>query len=214
MKSEKLVESYHNNFLDLQIKYRKEKDKYVLLLLLYIFFLEYLTHPTRNLIYLYAPFIKDLKNINKPKVVIDEIEKAINGNGSLKNSIEEVKILSRKEINYLTSIIPNKAPNIKENQDISKDNYYKKIHEEADIVEQNHLVTEHINKTILGKETKQWNTQRDKRVRKTTFHQSIDRTRIGINELFNVGDDYAKFPSDSLLPPRERLNCRCYLTYY
>jgi len=214
MKNQKLIESYHNHFLDLQIKYRRDKDKYVLLLLLYIFFLEYLTHPTHNLIYLYAPFIPKIKNINKPQVVIDEIESAIKGEGKLVNEIQEVKILSRKEIDYLTSIIPNKSLNIKQNQGNNRQEYYDKLNEEADIVEQNHLITEHINKTILGKETKQWNTQRDNRVRKTTFHQNIDRQRVGINDLFSVGDDYAKFPSDSLLPPRERLNCRCYLTYY
>jgi hypothetical protein len=214
MKQDRLIESYHNKFLDLQIKYRKDKDKYVLLLLLYIFFLEFLTHPTHNLVYLYAPFIKEIKNINKTQVVIGDIENAINGKGKLVNELKEVKILSEKEINYLTSIIPNKSPNIKQNQQNDKQQYYDKLRDDADIIEQNHLIVEHMNKTILGKEIKQWNTQRDNRVRKTTFHQNIDRKRVNINELFNIGDDYAKFPADSLLPPRERLNCRCYLTYY
>jgi len=61
---------------------------------------------------------------------------------------------------------------------------------------------------------KEWNTQRDERVRKTKFHTTVDRKRIPIDSNFKGGGFEADYPGDIKLPPGERINCRCYITYF
>lgn len=61
---------------------------------------------------------------------------------------------------------------------------------------------------------KEWNTQRDERVRKTRFHQQVDRKRIPIDSKWKVGREEAEYPGDMSLSAGERINCRCYVTYF
>jgi hypothetical protein len=61
---------------------------------------------------------------------------------------------------------------------------------------------------------KEWNTQRDERVRKTKFHTTVDRKRIPIDSNFKGGGFEAEYPGDIKLPPGERINCRCYIVYF
>lgn len=61
---------------------------------------------------------------------------------------------------------------------------------------------------------KQWNTQRDERVRNTKFHQIVDKQRVPIDSNFKGGGEEADYPGDIGLPPGERINCRCYVTYF
>lgn len=56
-----------------------------------------------------------------------------------------------------------------------------------------------------------WNTQKDNVVRDT--HSKLQGTKIGINEEFNVGGHKAQRPQQESLPPQERFNCRCQLTF-
>jgi len=61
---------------------------------------------------------------------------------------------------------------------------------------------------------KEWNTQRDERVRVTKFHTIVDRKRIPIDSNFKGGGHEAEYPGDIKLPPGERINCRCYIVYF
>lgn len=61
---------------------------------------------------------------------------------------------------------------------------------------------------------KEWNTQRDEKVRRTKFHNSIDRKRVPIDSQFRAGGLTADHPGDINLPAGERINCRCYITYF
>jgi hypothetical protein len=212
MERESLVESYHNALLDLQIKYRYEQDKYLTYIILYLFFLEYLTNPTPTIAVQRCPLLKEI-DIKDFKTNIKDIESGVNHEGKLSNAIKNVVYINGNEIDYLNSIIPNKRPNIKEKSKSKQEQYYEKLVEEQDIVEQNHKTVEFMNNVILGKRFKVWNTQRDDRVRKTTFHNGIDRQRVEIGETFNVNDIIARYPQDRILPLYESFNCRCYLTY-
>lgn len=75
---------------------------------------------------------------------------------------------------------------------------------------QNELVKEVVARDD-GKLFKIWNTQRDSRVRST--HAKLDRKRIRIKSMFNVGGFKAPHPSSALLPPQESIRCRCFLTF-
>jgi uncharacterized protein with gpF-like domain len=65
--------------------------------------------------------------------------------------------------------------------------------------------------SLKGYTHKIWNTERDRRVRDT--HQKVDNKVVPINKPFIVGGAKAQFPGDPSLPPGERINCRCYLTF-
>lgn len=56
-----------------------------------------------------------------------------------------------------------------------------------------------------------WQTQKDNLVRDT--HSKLQGTKIGITEEFNVGGHKAQRPQQESLPPQERFNCRCFLTF-
>lgn len=56
-----------------------------------------------------------------------------------------------------------------------------------------------------------WNTQKDNLVRDT--HSKLQGTKIGITEEFNVGGHKAQRPLQESLPPEQRFNCRCQLTF-
>lgn len=58
---------------------------------------------------------------------------------------------------------------------------------------------------------KTWNTKTDSRVRRT--HQDLQSEKINVNDDFNVGGSRAKFPRQKSLPPKEKINCRCWLEF-
>jgi uncharacterized protein with gpF-like domain len=44
-------------------------------------------------------------------------------------------------------------------------------------------------------------------------HQKMNGQTVEIDGFFNVGGHSARFPLDNSLPPAERMNCRCTMTY-
>lgn len=66
---------------------------------------------------------------------------------------------------------------------------------------------------FMGYNFKVWNTQRDERVRVTSFHTAVTGQKIPIDQPFAGGGQKADFPGDVTLDVGERINCRCYITY-
>lgn len=60
-------------------------------------------------------------------------------------------------------------------------------------------------------QTKTWLATEDERTRET--HAEADGQTVGIDELFEVGDEQMDAPGDPDADPSETLNCRCTLTY-
>lgn len=58
---------------------------------------------------------------------------------------------------------------------------------------------------------KTWRSQRDRKVRDT--HRKVNGKSIRMNEVFTVGRGQGRYPTDSLLPKEESINCRCYLRF-
>ena len=58
---------------------------------------------------------------------------------------------------------------------------------------------------------KRWNTRRDARVRED--HVYMEGESVGLNEDFNVAGYLAPYPGFHGLPGRQRINCRCSLSY-
>jgi hypothetical protein len=73
---------------------------------------------------------------------------------------------------------------------------------------------------LYGFTHKTWNTQRDSRVRdgkqkgNRANHVAMHGKTVPIDKDFNViGGGNGAYPGDPSLPPSQRINCRCYLTY-
>jgi hypothetical protein len=69
---------------------------------------------------------------------------------------------------------------------------------------------------LMGYTNKRWNTQGDSDVRdvKGTSHKAMNGVVIPIKNKFRVkGGGTGMYPGDPNLPPRQRINCRCFLTY-
>jgi hypothetical protein len=73
---------------------------------------------------------------------------------------------------------------------------------------------------LYGFTHKTWNTQQDSRVRdgkqkgSRANHRAMHGKTIPIDSKFNVlGGGKGAYPGDPSLPPGQRINCRCYLTY-
>jgi hypothetical protein len=207
----KLREEYFNGYINLQYKHKDNKDNYVLLVLLSIYFMEYLSNGVSYQIGSNSLFITKIQNIENSKVVLKAVDDAIMGKGKLVKYVADFKETNQITLSYLASIIPQKEPNIKAYKDLE---YIEEMKDRTDLIETNNKISLHINSTTLRKTKKQWNTQRDRKVRKTIFHQGIDRQVVDIHNQFKVGSAKALYPADSSLPPYERFNCRCYLTYY
>ena len=64
-----------------------------------------------------------------------------------------------------------------------------------------------------GKKYKTWITMADDKVRHS--HDEIDRTMIGIFDLFHVGNSVMSYPKDTTYNPEEKeiINCRCVVHY-
>ena len=73
---------------------------------------------------------------------------------------------------------------------------------------------------LYGFTHKTWNTQKDARVRdgkqkgSRANHVAMHGKTIPIDKKFNVvGGGKGAYPGDPSLPPNQRINCRCYLTF-
>jgi hypothetical protein len=200
-------EEYINRLSDLQYKRRKNKEEEVIIILLAIMFVEKLTNPNNQSLSFYAPFINEIKNIENAKVVVRKIEDGLDGKGSFAEPIKTFKTVHKKMITVYTTIIPQKPPEIKEKR-------IKELYERTDHITVSNAISLETNKTLFYKSMKTWNTQRDGKVRKTTFHSNVDRKTVMIDDFFEVNDMKAQFPADTSLPSWDRLNCRCYLIYH
>jgi len=207
----KLREEYFNGYINLQYKHKDNKDDYVLLVLLAIYFMEYLSNGVSPAISTNALFITKIENIHESDVILESVDEALVGDGKLANLIVEFKEINHKTLSYLTSIIPQKAPNINVSSDYE---YFEEMKQRTDLIETNNNISMNLNATILNKKMKQWNTQRDSKVRKTIFHNGIDRQVVDIYNYFEVAGIKGLYPAHSGLPNYERFNCRCYLTFY
>lgn len=205
-----LLNDYVNGISDLQRKYKKDDDKFVLLALLLVFIVEYMTSPPTDYIKEYAPFLLKIDLQDNVKVLTN-IDNAIKGKGTLKDDLEWFEKRNSPILNYIikTRKKPPKAPFIA----ITQKQKIKQLEEDSKLMEQSNDISLTVNTMLFNKRYKVWNTQNDKLVRKTDFHNGVANMRVGINELFRVGGYSALFPAHSTLPAFERYNCRCYLTY-
>ena len=205
-----LLNDYVNGISDLQIKHKKDNEKFVLLALLFVYVVEYMTAPTQAIIKKYAPILLE-NNLEDSKDFLKKFDKGLNGKGEFEGQVIRFKNDNISILNYITKTrnIPHKSPFLA----ITKKQRLAKLEEEATLMEQTNDISYMVNTMFLNKRIKIWNTQNDERVRRTTFHTSVSNMIVPINDTFNVGSDSALFPSHSTLPAHERYNCRCYLTY-
>ena len=214
MDTVKVREDYFNRIHDLQYKRRKDKRDLAVLMMLLVLLMEYITNGNKRAMTAYAPFVLDIKNIENAKAVVKAIDEGLDGKGKLKEPIAVFKERNSETLRYLTTIIPQNEPikKAKRGEDYVKQNI-EEMNEKTALTEESNAVSLELNKLMLQKKMKVWNTQRDRKVRRTTFHQAIDRQTVPIDDYFTVADMKAQYPADSDLPQWERLNCRCYLTY-
>lgn len=203
-------ENYYNALTSLQKKRKDNHDDFILIGLILVFFMEYLTNGNETVMMLKAPFIPKIKNIDNTRAVVRAIDEGVSFRGKLAEPIQEFKKINKKTLDSLTYIIPKKQPKLKVKREKT---VVAKMTEDADLTEDNHKISLYTNKILFNKRSKIWNTQRDSKVRKTIFHQGIDRQEKPIDEPFTVDGFRAMFPADSSLPMFDRANCRCYLTY-
>ena len=208
---EELREKYINGFRDLQKKHHKERENFIVLILLLAYFVDYIETENKSKMMMVAPFIPKITNIDKQKAVLRSIDLSFESKGTLNESMKEFKTINKKMITSLNNIIPQNKPKININ---GQNKRLIELEKDAEIIENGNKGNIAINMMVLNKKKKQWNTQRDSKVRKTQFHGVIDRQIVGINELFRANEFVANYPADSLLPNYDRFNCRCYLTYY
>ncbi|MFA7100043.1 MAG: hypothetical protein WC143_08220 [Eubacteriales bacterium] len=186
-KNRQLLDEYVLRLSDLQYKKRKKQEDFIIIGLFLIAFVEYLSN----------------------KKMVELIDKGLNNQGKFVNYVKDMRESNVNIINTTTNIIPQ----IKEkSESIAKKKLIETI-EKTDLYEKQNYLSQFINNTAFNKNYKTWNTQRDNRVRYTTFHQNIDGIEVKINEFFNVDGITAMFPAHSTLPQYDRINCRCYLTY-
>jgi hypothetical protein len=206
-----LREKYYNRLTDLQYKRKDKHEDFIVIGLILAYLMEYLTNGNEQVMMFKAPFILQIKNLENDRAVVKAVDEALNLQGKLAEPIKEFKKINAKSIETLTYIIPKKTPKIKI---MGEKKVVAKSEEKADLMEDNQKIGIITNKVVLNKKGKTWNTQRDSKVRKTAFHRDIDRQTKPIDEYFIVDGYKAMYPSDSTLPQFDRINCRCYLTYW
>lgn len=195
---------------DLQQKYKKDNEKFVLLGLILIFIIDYYTHAPHEGIETTAPFLPKLI-LDNPTKTAKEIDKGIKGKGLLKNDIIVFKNNLLPLFNYITKTQENLQKPL--NSALKENRRIEKLKEETALFEKQNNMSLFVNQMYFNRKFKVWNTQRDDKVRKTDFHKGIDRMRVGINEWFVVGNHQALYPAHSTLYDYDRFNCRCFLTY-
>lgn len=207
----KVREDYFNRMTALEYKRRSRKQDLAIVMMLLMLLMEYLSNRNEVAIAYYAPFVAQIKNLENAKAVVKAIDDGLDGKGKLADHIKTFKRTNAKTLTYLTNIIPQFQPETKaKDRETQQSN---EVKEQTNVIESNNIVSLQLNKSMLLKKTKIWNTQRDKKVRKTVFHSGVDRQAVNIDDLFKVQGITAQYPADSILPDWERYNCRCYLTY-
>ena len=216
MKNKTYAGMYCNRFHDLKYKYRDDDDKILLLTLALIFLIEFITGiPDKNILYV-APFLEKI-NIANIDETMEDFEIGIKGKGTLKEPLKTFKNRNASLFNYIKNTTENKGlkrklfENTMLNDGVS--DYLIKLKVETELLEEQNDVSLFVNQMLLNKKFKIWNTQRDDRVRKTMFHNDIDRKKVNIKDWFVVGEHKALFPAHSTLRDYDRFNCRCFLTY-
>mgnify|MGYP001217591020 CR=1 FL=1 len=209
-KIRQLCSDYTVKFADYQYKRRKKTEKYVLIGIILIFLIDFITHPKGTNITKLAPFL--------PKLEIEDVDKtskrimnAIRGDGDLAEDINTTIDNISPLYNYITNSTKTLPRTL--NIDKKQSRKVRRMIEETVYYEQQSNISLLVNQMLFNRKWKMWNTQRDSRVRKTEFHNNIDRTIVGINDWFIVGEHKALYPAHSYLKDYDRFNCRCYLTY-
>lgn len=205
-----LKEEYINYFRLLQKKNIKNQDNFYIIALLLAFISDYIDKGNTGKYEIIAPIVTKIE-IEKPKLVAKQIDQAFHAQGNLADDLKYFKKFNSKtltSINYIIPLSKRKVDKKGENKRL------KALRENSEIIEQSNKTDLAINKFILNKSKKQWNTQRDSRVRKTDFHRGIDGQIVAIDDYFRSGGSRAMFPSDfENLPLYDVYGCRCYLTY-
>ena len=200
-------EEYINRLSDLQYKKRANKEEEIIIILIAIMLVEKITNPQNQALMFYAPFIDEIKNIDKASVVVRKIEEGLKGRGEFAEPIKQFKTIHKPLITAYMKILPKKEPEI-------QDKRISELYERTDHIAVSNAISLATNKTLFNKSLKTWNTQRDGKVRQTAFHSNVDRQTVEIDSFFEVNGMKAQFPADTTLPDWERLNCRCYLLYH
>lgn len=213
-----LKEEYVNYFRLLQQKHQKNGDNFLIISLLLAYISDYIDNGNPKKYELIAPIVTKI-NIEKPKEVAKQLDLAFVRQGKLDQELRYFKKINAKTLTSINNIIPYfppKAEILKDNDKSKKENKrIKKLREESEIVEKGNKTDLVINQFVMNKRKKQWNTQRDSRVRKTAFHSGIDMQVVDIKDYFRNGGERALYPSDSAnLPLYDVYGCRCYLTYF
>jgi len=207
-----LREEYINRMRELQKKHKENRENFFIIALLLAYFVDYIENKNEYKMMLVAPFIPNIKNIDKVKVVVKAIDEGLSYRGKLEEHIKTFKKINEKTLSSLNSIIP--QIDLKKKSKGDKLANIERLND-TEVLYRSNQTDLLINSTFLNKTMKQWNTQRDSKVRRTIFHINVDRMAVKINELFIVGDYSAMFPSDlGHLPPFDAYGCRCYLTYF
>lgn len=204
-------EDYINRFRDLQRKRMKSHDDFVLIALLMAYMVDFIETNNTSKYLLLAPFFMKIKNIDNAKAVVKSVDEALDGQGKLAEHIKTFQKTNENTLVSLKHIIPQIEPKIKLKGETRR---FVDLQNEAKFASESNKSNLLINGSILNKKMKQWNTQRDSRVRKTTFHNGVDRQIVPINDFFEVAPFRGRYPVDEELPPFDRFGCRCYLTFF
>lgn len=210
IEKKQILNNYVNGIADLQKKYKKDSENFVLLGLLLVYIIEYITAPHLKFVKRNASFILEI-DIKDSKSVLKNIDNAIKGKGELYSPIMRFKKDNISILNYITKSrkIPQKSPILA----ITNKQRYAQLNEDAELMEQQNNISLLMNQVYFNKKIKIWNTQNDKRVRKTQFHTQVANLIIDIDKDFQIAGFTAKYPAHKTLPDYERFGCRCYLTY-
>ena len=170
-----------------------------------------------------STFIKEQLAINRKKIV--KIHREIKSNVS--KTI--LKTLKSEIIERITIVTDDKFKDIKrpktfkEIRESMRSKFGKQIDyrvrrivdtELHDLAEN----TKHNQHLMMGYTHKKWNTQGDSLVRDETQanHKALNSVTIPVKNKFKMvgkAGGRALYPSDPSLPPSQRINCRCFLTY-
>lgn len=212
-----LKEDYVNYFRLLQLKHQKDEERFFIIALLLAYISDYIDKGNTQKYELIAPIVTKIE-ITKPKEVAKQLDIAFNLQGKLADDLKYFKKINEKTLSSVKHIIPYFPPKVEVVSDFGKskkeNKRIKKLREESEFIAQSNKTDLAINQFVLNKRNKQWNTQRDSRVRKTSFHSGIDMQVVAINDYFRNGGERALYPSDiANLPLYDVYGCRCYLTY-
>lgn len=206
-----LREEYFNQFRALQLKHRDDSSDFYVIALLLVFFIDYIEWGNAYKYDLIAPIVTKMENVYEPKKVAKHIDDAIRVKGKYAEELISFKKYHKETLTSIKNIIPYFPPNINIE---GQSRRLKDMREESEVIAKGNQTNLALNKYLLNKRRKQWNTQRDNKVRRTTFHRRIDGQTVDIDDYFRVEGYRARFPSDrENLPEFDVYGCRCYLTY-